>query len=158
MSVIRKQWLDQCNYSNVQSALMTGFQTDFTSLTGFLSLNRRRTSSRNVPRRRWARRNVCRLQANLNFSLIHRVSTPEPWVFFFGGGGGRLILSHARYRVAVFGHGLPMCSREKKLFCYCCIQCSPHQRSEVPELQRGPWERGCLCWWQTAHNFCNCRK
>ena len=99
VSVIRKQWLDQCNYSNVQSALMTGFQTDLTSLTEFLSLNRRRTSSRNVPRRRWARRNVCRLQANLNFSLIHRVSTPEPWVFL--GWGGRLILSHARYRVAV---------------------------------------------------------
>jgi len=30
VSVIRKQRLDQCNYSNVQSALMTGFRTDFT--------------------------------------------------------------------------------------------------------------------------------
>ena len=29
--VIRKQWLKQCNYSVVQSALMTGFRTDFTS-------------------------------------------------------------------------------------------------------------------------------
>ena len=31
MSVIRKQWLEQNNYSDVQSALMTGFRTDFTS-------------------------------------------------------------------------------------------------------------------------------
>ena len=29
----------------------------------FLSLSRRRSSSRNVPQRRWARRNVCRSQA-----------------------------------------------------------------------------------------------
>ena len=31
LSVIRKQWLGQCNYPDVQSALMTGFRTDFTS-------------------------------------------------------------------------------------------------------------------------------
>ena len=31
MSVIRKQWLEQYNYSDVQSALMTRFRTDFTS-------------------------------------------------------------------------------------------------------------------------------
>ena len=31
-SVIRKQWLKQCNYSVVQSAVMTGFRTDFMSL------------------------------------------------------------------------------------------------------------------------------
>ena len=31
MSVIRKQWLEQYNYSDVQSALMNGFRTDFTS-------------------------------------------------------------------------------------------------------------------------------
>ena len=31
MSVIRKQWLEQYNYSDVQSALMTAFPTDFTS-------------------------------------------------------------------------------------------------------------------------------
>ena len=31
MSVIRKQWLEQYNYSDVQSELMTGFRTDFTS-------------------------------------------------------------------------------------------------------------------------------
>ena len=55
MSVIRKQWLEQYNYSDVQSALMTRFQTDFTSSVW----NRRRPSSRNVPQRRWARRNVC---------------------------------------------------------------------------------------------------
>ena len=55
MSVIRKQWLEQYNYSDVQSALMTRFQTDFTSS----AWNRRRSSSRNVPQRRWARRNVC---------------------------------------------------------------------------------------------------
>ena len=31
-NVIRKQWLKQCNNSVVQSALMTGFRTDFTTL------------------------------------------------------------------------------------------------------------------------------
>ena len=31
MSVICKQWLEQCNYSNIQSVLMTGFRTDFKS-------------------------------------------------------------------------------------------------------------------------------
>ena len=55
MSVIRKQWLEQYNYSDVQSSLMTRFQTDFTPS----AWNRRRSSSRNVPQRRWARRNVC---------------------------------------------------------------------------------------------------
>ena len=40
--------------------------------------------------------------------------------------------------LAVSGHGLLMCSRAKKLFCYCCIQCSPHQRSEVPECREDP--------------------
>ena len=35
----------------------------------FLSLSRRRSSSRNVPQRRWARRNVCRSQANDTFGL-----------------------------------------------------------------------------------------
>ena len=34
MSVIRKQWLEQYNYSDVQSTLMTGFRTDFTSSVG----------------------------------------------------------------------------------------------------------------------------
>ena len=31
MFFIRKQWLKQCNYSVDQSALLTGFRTDFTS-------------------------------------------------------------------------------------------------------------------------------
>ena len=31
LSVIRKQYLKQCNYSVDQSALLTGFRTDFTS-------------------------------------------------------------------------------------------------------------------------------
>ena len=31
LSVVRKQWLKQCNYSVDQSALLTGFWTDFTS-------------------------------------------------------------------------------------------------------------------------------
>ena len=31
LSVIRKQWLKQCNYSVDQSALLTGFRTDLTS-------------------------------------------------------------------------------------------------------------------------------
>ena len=31
LSVIRKQWLKQCNYSVDQSALLTGFRTDFAS-------------------------------------------------------------------------------------------------------------------------------
>ena len=31
LSVIRKQWLRQCNYFDVQSALLTEFRTDFTS-------------------------------------------------------------------------------------------------------------------------------
>ena len=55
MSVIRKQWLEQYNYSDIQSAPMTRFQTDFTSSVW----NRRRSSSWNVPQRWWARRNVC---------------------------------------------------------------------------------------------------
>ena len=37
----------------------------------FLSLSRRRSSSRNVPQRRWARRNVCRAQATFR--------TTRPW-------------------------------------------------------------------------------
>ena len=31
LSVIRKQWLKQCNYSVDQSAILSGFRTDFTS-------------------------------------------------------------------------------------------------------------------------------
>ena len=31
LSVIRKQWLEQYNYSDIQSVLMTGFWTDFMS-------------------------------------------------------------------------------------------------------------------------------
>ena len=53
LSVIRKQYLKQCNYSVDQSALLTGFRTDFTTWNGicmeYLPLSRRRSSSRNVP-------------------------------------------------------------------------------------------------------------
>ena len=55
----------------------------------FLSLSRRRSSSRNVPQRRWARRNVCRSQANDTFGL-----SDDAIVHLHGVGG----LTVARFR------------------------------------------------------------
>ena len=61
LSVIHKQQLKQCNFSIDQSALLTWFQTDFTSsLWNFLSLGRRSSSPRNVSmQRQGARKNGC---------------------------------------------------------------------------------------------------
>jgi len=46
LSVNRKQWLQQCNYSVDQSAVLTGF---YVISVEFLSLSCRRSSARNVP-------------------------------------------------------------------------------------------------------------
>ena len=48
----------------------------------FLSLSRRRSYSQNVPQRRWARRNVCRSQANSQARLSRLESLSIwPWMF-----------------------------------------------------------------------------
>ena len=61
LSVICKQELKQCNFSIDQSALLTRFQTDFTSsLWNFLSLSCRSSSPRNVSmQRQGARKSGC---------------------------------------------------------------------------------------------------
>ena len=48
----------------------------------FLSLSRRRSPSRNVPQRRWARRNVCRSQSNLLFVTFASSKNRLPATWF----------------------------------------------------------------------------
>ena len=81
----------------------------------FLSLNRRRSSSRNVPQRRWARRNVCRAQASdvrakLLFCTSKALSTLmrfQKYAFSLTLATRRLISVHTtvlmRFRLSILG-------------------------------------------------------